>query len=90
MSAQIKTVIDRFCSANHILMNNRKHVFLLATAYDDNDWTFRALLSHYQAIVQYLGWIDDGQILAGGCGSRSDIERTEFGKQAYQLGKTLQ
>lgn len=89
MSAQLKTVIDRFYSINYKLMGSGKRALLLATAYDDKDWTFQALVTHYKTVVQYLEWADGGQLLAGGCGSRGDIENSKFGEQAYQMGKEL-
>jgi hypothetical protein len=42
------------------------------------------LVSHYKTIVKYLKWKDAGIILATGCGTRSDIEQTEYPAQAYQ------
>ena len=89
MSAQLKTVIDRFYSVNYQLMGSGKQAMLLATAYDNNDWTFQALAFHYETVVKYLGWTDAGQLLAGGCGSRSAIEHSDFGRRAYEMGRSL-
>ncbi|MFR6291664.1 MAG: flavodoxin family protein [Peptococcaceae bacterium] len=89
MSAQLKMVIDRFYAINHQLVGDKKQALLLATAYDNNDWTFQTLTTHYQTLLRYLGWIDAGRLLAGGCGIRSDIEGSSFGEQAYQMGKGL-
>jgi len=89
MSAQLKMVIDRFYAINYKLMGSGKKAVLLATAYDNNDWTMRELTAHYRTIVKYLNWTDAGMVLAGGCGNRSDIERSDFGQQAYHLGKNL-
>ena len=85
MTAQLKTVIDRFYSENSKLHIKKKAV-LLATAYDANDWTMEALTVHYKTLLRYLGWEDAGMVLAVGCGVRSDIERTDFPNQAYRLG----
>jgi len=87
-SAQIKRVIDRFYANNYKLTGNKK-VFLLATAYDQNDWTMDALTAHYQTLARYLQWRDGGMVLAVGCGSRSDIERSKFPQEAYRLGLSL-
>lgn len=70
MSAQLKMVIDRFYAVNSDLMGSSKKSILLATAYDDQDWTFKALEGHYQTVVAYLGWNNIGVLLAGGCGDR--------------------
>lgn len=90
MSAQLKTVIDRFYATNNQLMGSGKKAFLMATSYDADDWTMKALVTHYQTIVKYLKWSDEGALLATGCGSRSDIERTKFPAMAYQMGKEIQ
>lgn len=87
-SAQIKQVVDRFYSCNGRLAGGKK-VFLLATAYDNNDWTMEALRIHYQMLARYLQWEDCGMVLAGGCGVRADIERSPFPEEAYRLGCSL-
>lgn len=85
-SAQIKTVIDRFY-ANSYAFTGRKKSALLATAWDANSWTMEALTAHYHTLTKYMHWKDAGMVLAVGCGTRSDIERSQFPVQAYQLGK---
>ena len=87
-SAQIKTVIDRFY-ANSYKLTGGKKVFLLATAYDSNDWTMSALTAHYETLARYMEWEDAGRVLAVGCGARTDIERSRFPQDAYQLGRSL-
>lgn len=64
-------------------------MFLLATAYDRNDWTMEALTVHYETLARYLEWEDAGRVLAVGCGVRSDIERSKFPQEACQLGRSL-
>lgn len=88
MSAQLKAVIDRFYEKNDRLMGGKK-ALLLATAYDDKDWTMQALVDHYRTVLRYLQWEDLGTLLAVGCGGRSDIERTDFPERARQLGRNL-
>lgn len=85
MSAQLKTVIDRFYSNNSSLHVKKKAV-LMATAYNTSDWTMQALTAHYKTLLRYMGWEDAGMVLATGCGVRSAIERTDFPNQAYRLG----
>jgi len=88
MSAQLKLAIDRFY-ANSSKLETGKKTILLAAAHDDENWTMQALVENYKTIVRYMKWEDKGIILATGCGSRSDIEKTNYPAQAYQLGKTL-
>lgn len=87
-SAQLKKAIDRFYSRTYALTGGKK-AFLLATAYDRNDWTTKALTAHYETLAKYMEWEDAGRVLAVGCGTRSDIERSQFPRQAYQLGLSL-
>lgn len=89
MSAQLKTVIDRFYSANTTLMESKKKSILMVTAYDDDIKMFTPLVQHYKSIVEYLGWQEIGMVLAKGCGTRADIESSEFPGQAYKLGVSL-
>lgn len=89
MSAQLKTVIDRFYAINQELMGSGKKAILLATAYDNKDWTFRALEVHYQTVIHYLQWKNIGVLLAGDCGSRSDNEHSDYPQKAYEMGKNL-
>ena len=84
-SAQIKTVIDRFYATSYSFTGGKKAA-LLATAWDANDWTMEALTAHYHTLTRYMRWQDAGTVLAIGCGTRSDIEQSQFPAQAYQLG----
>ena len=87
MSAQLKIIVDRFYSRTTKL-NGKKSV-IMATAYNSADWTMEALLSHYDTLVRYMNWEDCGKVMAIGCGSRSLVERSEFGEQAYKIGANL-
>ena len=64
MSAQIKTVVDRFYSRTGSL--HRKKSILMATAYNSADWTMEALVHHYETLVRYMEWQDIGKVLAIG------------------------
>ena len=88
MSAQLKTVVDRFYGKNSELSGGKRTVLLAASA-DDSDWTMAALERHYETILRYLGWEDAGRVLAMGCGDRAAIEQTDFPNQAFQIGKSL-
>lgn len=87
MSAQLKTVVDRFYSRTGRLTGVKS--ILMATAYNSADWTMSALVDHYETLVRYMNWTDVGKVLAIGCGSRSLIERSQFPDQAYRLGASL-
>jgi len=89
MSAQLKTVIDRFCSANFSITGKRMRSALLAVAWNADGWTFDALEAHYDTLVRYLGMRDCGRVLGGGCGSPGMTRRSGFLKKAFELGRSL-
>lgn len=87
MSAQLKTVIDRFYSRTTKL--GGKKSMIMATAWNTADWTMEALKTHYETLVRYMSWQDVGQIWATGCGTRSMVESSEFGDTAFKIGAAL-
>ena len=87
-SAQIKAAIDRFYEINSQL-HEYKRAVLMATAWNDDSWTMDALKAHYRVLLHYMGWKDAGTVYATGCGVRSDIERSDYPRQAYELGRSL-
>lgn len=88
MSAQIKTVIDRFYAIEPKIMGNKK-ALLMATANVPSIAIMKLLTEHYKTIVNYLQWEDEGAILATGCPVRSDIEKTDYPNKAYEMGKNI-
>ena len=87
MSAQLKTVVDRFYSRTSKL--NGKKSMIISTAWNTADWTMAALKNHYETLVRYMNWQDVGQVWATGCGYRSAVENSEFGDVAYKIGAAL-
>ena len=47
MSAQLKTLIDRFCAFNSSIQRKRMKSALLTVAWNSDSWTFDALEAHY-------------------------------------------
>lgn len=89
MSAQLKIVIDRFCSANASITRRRLKCALLAVAWNADGWTFDALEAHYRTLVRYLDMRDCGMVLGRGCGTPGMTRATGYPQQAYDLGKSL-
>ena len=89
MSAQLKILIDRFCSRNSSIQRKNMKSALLTVAYNSSDWTFDALESHYDTLVRYLNFNDCGRILGYGCGTPAMTEYSKYPKQAYEFGKSL-
>ncbi len=89
MSAQLKILIDRFCSSNSSIQRKNMKSAILTVAYNSSDWTFDALEAHYDTLVRYLNFIDQGRILGYGCGTPSMTEYSQYPKKAYEFGKSL-
>lgn len=89
MSAQLKTMIDRFCAFNSSIQRKHMKSALLAVAWNSDDWTFDALKVHYNTLVKYLNLTDMGMVLGAGCGTPSMTEYSKFPQQAYNLGNRL-
>ena len=89
ISAQLKTVVDRFCSFNASLTARHLKSALLAVAWNADDWTFEALAAHYRTLVRYLQMDDCGMVLGRGCGTPAMTRRSEAVKEAYGLGRGL-
>ena len=89
MSAQLKTVIDRFCAYNSSLNSRHLKSALLTVAWNNDNWTFDALTSHYQTLVRYINFDDQGMILGYGCGTPVMTKQSRYIQQAYGLGRGL-
>jgi multimeric flavodoxin WrbA len=89
ISAQLKTVIDRFCAFScQINKRNMKSAFL-SVAWNDNDWTMDAIREHYLTLVRYLNLQDMGMVLGTSCGTPAMTRCSNFPQAAYELGKKL-
>lgn len=89
MSAQLKTLIDRFCSRNFSIQQRNFKSALLTVAYNSDDWTFDALEAHYDTLVRYLNLNDCGRVMGYGCGTPSMTKSSKYPRDAYELGKSL-
>lgn len=87
MSAQLKTIVDRFYARTTKLSGKKS--LLMATAWNSADWTMEALDNHYETLVRYMSWQSVGKVLATGCGTRSMVESSEFGDVAFKIGAGL-
>lgn len=89
MSAQLKILIDRFCSRNFSIQQKHMKSALLTVAYNSDDWTFDALEAHYDILIRYLNLDDCGRVLGYGCGTPSMTKSSDYPDKAYDLGKSL-
>ena len=89
MTAQLKTLIDRFCAFNSSIQSKHMKSALLTVAWNSSDWTFDALEAHYKTLVRYLNLKDMGTVLGYGCGALSMTRSSRYPEMAYNLGKSL-
>ena len=89
MSAQLKTLVDRFCAFNSSIQRKHMKSALLTVAWNSDDWTFDALEAHYKTLVRYLNLKDKGMILGIGCGTAEMTKSSKFPKLAYEMGRQL-
>lgn len=89
MSAQLKTMIDRFCAFNSSIQRKHMKSALLTVAWNSDDWTFEALEAHYRTLVGYLNFEDMGMVLGYGCGTPGMTKHSAYPERAYVLGKQL-
>ncbi len=86
---QLKTFLDRL-NPLFPLDNKFKDVYLLATAAEDEDYTFDGCVKDIQ------GWIDcfdgvtlKGVIRGGGVSERGEVDNTDYPEQAYRAGEKV-
>lgn len=88
ISAQIKTVIDRFYSINGQITHPKKAVLLMSYA-DTSSKEAEPIISHYETMIRYLSWTDAGKVIASGVWVAGSVKTTKYPEQAYNLGKSL-
>ena len=88
ISAQIKAVIDRFYAINGQIHVPKRAVLILTYA-DTSAKEAQPILSHYETLLNYLGWSDAGKVIASGVWTEGSINNTQYPKQAYELGKNI-
>ena len=87
ISAQLKTVIDRFYSRTGRISG--KQSVLLAAAGSNTKLTMRSLQKFYETLSGYMHWQNRGTVLATGCPTKDDILKTNYPEAAYSLGHNL-
>lgn len=89
MSAQLKTLVDRFCAFNSSIQRKHMKSAIISVAWNSDGWTFEALEAHYKTLVRYLNFTDMGAVWGKGCGTPSMTARSRYVTAAYELGKSL-
>ncbi len=88
ISAQLKTVIDRFYAVNGQIHHPKKAALIMTYA-DTKAAEAEPIKQYYQTLLDYLGWQDAGQIIASGVWLAGAVAETDYPRQAYELGKSL-
>lgn len=89
MSAQLKTVIDRFYSYTVKLSGKHLKTALIAAAWDRDADVMPYLVSHYEKICRYMHFEDCGKILGTGCGTPEMTRNSVYMEKAFRLGRSL-
>lgn len=88
ISAQLKTVIDRFY-ANDADIHGSKKAVLLAAMADDQAKSADGAVMSFKNMAEYLGWQIAGIVIAKGCSDRESLRSTDYPGAVYELGKYL-
>ena len=90
ISAQLKTVLDRYHGIDNLIRGTGKKVFTIITAAYPEDWVFDGVKATIKTTARYLGWKDCGGIYAYGCYQKADIQKTDYPRLAFELGENLE
>lgn len=88
MNAQIKSVIDRFY-ANDAALHKNKKAALMVTMADDTMESAAGAIASFNGMVNFLEWEISGIIVGKACGDPEALNKTDYPRQAYELGKNL-
>lgn len=88
MSAQLKTLVDRFYAYNTKITHKHLKVIYIAAAWNNDNVVMKAFDKHIDILSDYLNFEVIGKILAIGAGTPSMINQSYL-KEAYQLGKSI-
>lgn len=89
MSAQLKTVIDRFYSYTTKLSAKGLKTVLITAAWDAGGDVMPYAAEHYKKLCRYLHFENVGMVLGTGCGSPEITKTSAHMKEAYMLGKSI-
>lgn len=81
-------MIDRFY-ANDARLHKNKSAVLMLTMADDTDESAVGAIDSYKGMINFLEWQDKGMIVGTNCMDVDALAKTDYEKQAYELGKSL-
>lgn len=89
MTAQLKTVLDRFMPQREAFRKHPMKSAMLVTCGSNTDWNMDAITAHYGVLLKYLPWDDQGVILARNVFTHENMEATDFPAQARAFGERM-
>ncbi len=88
ISAQLKAVIDRFYAINGKIHIPKKAALFMTYA-NNSSHDEQPIRTHYDVLLDYLGWKDTGRFIVPGVWTAGSINRTDYPKKVYEFGKSL-
>ena len=88
ISAQLKAVIDRFYAINGKIHVPKKAALFMTYA-NNSKHDELPIRTHYEVLLDYLGWKDIGRFVVPGVWTAGSINRTDYPKKVYEFGKSL-
>ena len=89
LTAQLKTVVDRFYALGRSMREKDQRVMLLSAAGDADETVMDSLKAQFRSLCAWTRWQDGGMVLAVGCHEPEALDQTDFEKKAYEMGKNL-
>lgn len=89
MSAQLKTLVDRFHGFTAELRSKGLKAGLIASLADSGDEAILPLKAHYEQICNYLRFENKGEIFAKGCANPLLTRASAYMREAFEFGKSL-
>lgn len=88
INAQIKAVIDRFY-ANDAALHGHKKAALLLTMADDTMESADGAIATFKGMTKFLEWDAAGMVIGLDCADMALLQKSDYPKQAYALGKAI-
>ena len=88
ISTQLKAVIDRFYAINGKIHIPKKAALFMTYA-NNSKHDELPIRTHYEVLLDYLGWKDIGRFVVPGVWTAGSINRTDYPKKVYEFGKGL-
>lgn len=89
VTAQLKTVMDRFYSFNSKFREKRPRLALITAAHEKVLSSTSVVVAQYEELLRYFPAEDLGRVNALGTGGPEDLEGTGYTEEAYALGCSI-